>query len=277
MRDPILIVQDLLPQSWLARVFGRLARSRQVLLRRILIWLWMRIFKVTLDDARRRDPRDYRSFEDFFTRELREGARPAPENPRSIISPADGFLRQFGGVTDGQLIQAKGIDYSLSALLADEGFASELRDGWFATIYLSPADYHRVHAPCDSRLIACAEIPGTGYSVTNRTESILPDLYCRNARLVCYFDTRVGPMALVMVGAFLVTGIETIWRARQPMDELRTTAHSLTVHRGDEIGRFTLGSTVIVVLPRVAIEPDPALCKNRRIRVGNALGLLRGS
>jgi len=172
-------------------------------------------------------------------------------------------------------MQAKGIQYPVGALLHDESFAKEFELGWYATIYLSPADYHRVHAPCDAVLRSATEIPGRAYSVTHRTERVLRELFCRNERLACRFDTAAGPMALVMVGAMLVTGIETAWRDAEPIAGLRKTAHAMRFDRGMELGRFTLGSTVIIALARGAVTAEAALKPGQRIRVGDPLGLLQ--
>ena len=277
MQDPIVAIQRLLPQPWLARTFGKLARSERPWLRRLLIRLWTRAFDVSLADAARSCPDDYVSFEDFFTRELRQGARPQPADPRALVSPADGWLHEFGTISDGKLVQAKGIDYTLGALLGDDGLAETFRGGWYATIYLSPSDYHRVHAPCDAVLQTAIAIPGQAYSVTSRTERNLPGLYCRNERLACVLDTRVGPMALVMVGAMLVTGIETVWRPRQPIESFQTAHHNRQFTRGEEFGRFTLGSTLVLVLPAHALVPEQFLKRNQRVVMGKILGLLSAS
>jgi len=274
MQDPIVALQRLLPQPWLARTFGRLARSESPWLRYLLIKLWMRAFNVSLADAARSSADDYVSFEDFFTRELRPDARPRPADPRALVSPADGYVHQFGTISDGKLVQAKGIDYALGALLGDVGMAESFRGGWYATIYLSPADYHRVHAPCDAVLRTTIAIPGHAYSVTARTERNLPDLFCRNERLACLLETRVGPMALVMVGAMLVTGIETVWRPHQPIESFQIAQHSREFRRGEEFGRFTLGSTLVLVLPAHALVPAQGLTDKQRITVGQTLGLL---
>jgi phosphatidylserine decarboxylase len=277
MQDPIVALQRLLPQPWLARTFGRLARSERRWLCDLLIRLWMRAFDVSLADAARCSPGDYASFEDFFTRELRPDARPQPADQHALVSPADGYLHEFGNIGDGRLVQAKGIDYTLGALLGDEGKAKPFRGGWYATIYLSPADYHRVHAPCDAVLQTAIAIPGQAYSVTARTERNLPDLFCRNERLACLLETTVGPMALVMVGAMLVTGIETVWRQRKPIESFEITRHSHEFGRGEEFGRFTLGSTLIMVLPAQVLIPEQCLARNQRVRVGQRLGLLSAS
>jgi len=274
MEDPIVALQRLLPQPWLARTFGRLARSERPWLRHLLIRWWMRAFDVSLADAARSSPDDYASFEDFFTRELRPGARPQPADPLALASPADGCLHAFGNLSDDKLMQAKGIDYTLGALLGDDALAEPFRGGWYATIYLSPADYHRVHAPCDTVLQTAIAIPGQAYSVTGRTERNLPGLFCRNERLACLLETGAGPMALVMVGAMLVTGIETVWRERQPIESFQITRHSRRFRRGEEFGRFTLGSTLVLVLPAHALVPEQFLKQNQRVAVGQTLGLL---
>ena len=168
--------------------------------------------------------------------------------------------------------QAKGIDYPLGALLDDVALAEVFWDGWYATIYLSPGDYHRVHAPTAGVLRHSLEIPGRAYSVTPRTEASLPDLYCRNERLACVFDTPYGPLALVMVGGYLVAGIETIWRPRAPMGSRRRNHHDLAFRRGDELGRFALGSTVVLVVPAKVFAPWSGLRKGERTRVGGLLG-----
>lgn len=278
MQDPIVALQRLLPQPWLARTFGKLARSESPWVRYLLIRLWIRVFYVSLADAARPSADDYVSFEDFFTRELRRDTRPQPADPRALASPADGYLHEFGTISDGKLVQAKGIDYALGALLGDVEMAEPFRGGWYATIYLSPADYHRVHVPCDAVLRTTIAIPGQAYSVTARTERTLPGLFCRNERLACLLETRVGPMALVMVGAMLVTGIETVWRRpRQPIESFQIAQHSREFRRGEEFGRFTLGSTLVLVLPAHVLVPAQVLTNKQRVAVGQTLGLLSAS
>jgi phosphatidylserine decarboxylase len=272
MKHIATVVQNLLPQPHLALAFGRLARSRRPWLRRLMISVWMKAFAVSLAEARRSDPADYESFEDFFTRELQAGARRQPDDDRLLTAPADGVLQAFGPITGTTLLQAKGIDYPLGSLLGDHDLARTLDGGWYATVYLRPGDYHRIHAPCDATLRAFTTIPGQAYSVTDSTRRNLPDLYCRNERLVCLFDTRFGPMALVMVGAMLVTGIETVWRPRQRIDSLQTTHITRDFQRGAELGRFTLGSTVVLLLPAGAIQPTADLRTDQRILVGTPFG-----
>lgn len=273
MRHPALILQNLLPQPYLARAFGRLARSKRPWLRRLMIHAWMKAFRVSLAEAERSSPEDYESFEDFFTRELRADARPQPADELVLTTPAEGRLQTFGPVSSGRLIQAKGIDYPLASLLGDHKLANEFHNGWYAAIYLTPADYHRLHSPCDATLRAFTAIPGQAYSVTKDTRQQLAGLYCRNERLVSVFDTRFGAMAVVMVGAMLVTGIETAWRPRAPIDRLETTPLMRQFRRGEEWGRFTLGSTVVLILSEGALDPSPDLKQGQRIRIGEPLGI----
>jgi len=273
MKHPALVIQNLLPQPHLARVFGRLARSKRAWLRRPMISVWMHAFRVSLADAGRTSPGDYESFEDFFTRELRAGARPQSENDLALTAPADGRLQACGQIRGDSLIQAKDIDYPLGNLLGDHELGERFHDGWYATIYLTPGDYHRIHAPCDATLRAFTTIPGQAYSVTEGTRRHLPALYCRNERLVSVFDTRFGPMVIVMIGAMLVTGIETVWRPRSPIDCLQTIPLTRRFRRGEEFGRFTLGSTVVLLVSAGALDPEPSLRPEQRIQVGEPLGI----
>jgi len=273
MKHIAVVIQNLLPQPHLARGFGRLARSRRPWLRRLLIRLWMQLFDVSLVEARRPLVEDYDSFEDFFTRELLPDARPQPADERVISAPADGYLQNFGPIRSGEAIQAKGIGYPLGSLLGDYRLAADFEAGWYATIYLSPADYHRLHAPCDATLRAFNTIPGQAYSVTRDTRRHLPDLYCRNERMVCRFDTPFGPLAMVMVGAMLVSGIETVWRPRAPIERFESINFRRVFQQGEEVGRFTLGSTVVMIFSRQALTPDPGLSQGQDIRTGASLGV----
>ena len=273
MSGVVVTIQNLLPQPYLARAFGGLARSRRPWLRRFLIRLWMRLFDISLNEAARTHPEEYDSFEDFFTRELRPGVRPQPEDEDVVSAPADGFLQTCGTVQGGDLIQAKGIHYPLGSLLGDYRLAGRFDGGWYATIYLSPGDYHRLHAPCDMSLRSVITIPGQAYSVTRGTSVGLPGLFCRNERMTCVFESRSGRFALVMVGAMLVTGIETVWRPGEPIRRLESVEHTQDFRRGEEFGRFTLGSTVVLIFPAGVFDPSPGLNPGQPLRVGEPLGI----
>lgn len=271
-----LSLQRLLPRHALSRLFGRLAASEHALLSRTLIDLFSRTYRVSLDETVRRNPRDYTSFNDFFSRELAPGARPMPSSELELVSPADGVMSQFGAIERGQLIQAKGKPYSCAELLADDGLAAMLDGGWFSTVYLAPADYHRVHLPYAGQLRRTNEIPGELFSVNATTEQGIADLFCRNERLVCEFDTDVGPMALVLVGALIVASIVTVWEgSSSPYLQRRERRYDQAFERGDEIGHFQLGSTVIVMMPPGSVTPNPELRQGQTLRVGQSLGSVR--
>ena len=249
-----IALQRLLPKTWLSRCIGRVAESRRVWLKNTLIRAAVRHFNINFDEAASTDLADYEHFNAFFTRALREGVRPIDSSPEAIVSPADGVISQFGDIEQGLLIQAKGVEYSAEKLLGSPQSAARYQDGEFATIYLSPRDYHRVHMPCDGRLVTSRYIPGELFSVNEKTAIGLADLFVRNERLVCEFESDRGPFTLVLVGAMLVAGIETVWSGyEQPGPGIvRERDHSdqaLEFKRGEEICRFKFGSTVIALFP----------------------------
>ncbi|TFH67464.1 phosphatidylserine decarboxylase [Gammaproteobacteria bacterium LSUCC0057] len=247
-------LQRVLPKIWLSRTIGRVAESRRPWLKNMLIRAAISHFNINFDEAASTELADYENFNAFFTRALREGARPIHAAPEAIVSPADGIISQFGEIDDGELIQAKGVHYSAAQLLGCDASAEHYRGGEFATVYLSPRDYHRVHMPCDGKLVRSRYIPGELFSVNEKTATGLANLFVRNERLVCEFDSERGPFALVLVGAMLVAGIETVWGGdEQPgpgaVRERDHSAENHTFARGDEIGRFKFGSTVIALFP----------------------------
>ena len=227
-------------------------------------------------DAQRTSLKDYTTFNDFFTRALAPGTRPLPENPRALASPVDGTVSQLGTIEDGRLLQAKGVHYPLASLLLDSRAARTFNGGWFATLYLAPSDYHRVHVPFDGTLVRSVALPGELFSVNARTEAGVDRLFCRNERLVMHFKTAAGPIILVMVGALIVASIETVFDApASPYQREEVAAHDQKFIRGDEIGRFLLGSTVIVLVPRDVFAPSKRLEVGASVRMGEALGTVR--
>lgn len=265
-------LQKLLPQHGLSRLVGRFTSARHPWIRRPLISTISRAYNISLSDAARKHPDDYLSFDDFFTRELAEGARPLPSNPNAIVSPADGTLSQCGDIQDRCLLQAKGIQYRLGSLLEDEDLARRFDGGWFSTIYLAPADYHRVHVPYDGRLIQSTAIPGALFSVNGRTEAGIIGLFCRNERLVCLFETEFGPMVVVLVGALIVASIDTLWHGPiSPYQRIETHQPDLPFERGAELARFRMGSTAIVILPAGVAEARPEIIPGHRVRMGETL------
>ena len=272
-----LQLQQLLPKHGLSRLFGRIAASESPLLSRTLIDTFSRIYGVRLDDAVRRSPRDYRSFNDFFSRELATDARQFDGHGNELISASDGTLSQFGRIERGQLIQAKGTPYACAELLGDDGLAALLDGGWFATVYLAPRDYHRVHLPFAGTLRRSREIPGELFSVNAATEAGIQGLFCHNERLVCEFDTIAGKMVVVLVGALIVASIETVWDGSiSPYRERRERQHDIPFARGAEIGRFLLGSTVILLLPPDTVSVN-SLTQGQSIQVGSVLGDIKRS
>ena len=263
-------LQRLLPQHGLTRLVGRLAEATAPWIKTPLIRAFDWSYPVDLAEAARPRIEDYRSFNDFFTRELRAGARPLPGDAKVIASPADGRVSRSGRVEGGQMLQAKGWRYSLA------GLAHELGDGFdggsFATIYLAPPDYHRVHTPSAGTLIAAKAIPGALFAVNATTEGAVQGLFCRNERLVCRLRTTFGDLLLVLVGALIVGSIATPWNGpRSPYRTLETVQPKTPLTQGDEIGRFLLGSTVILCTPPDACQLD-ALQAGQRVQMGQPLG-----
>jgi phosphatidylserine decarboxylase len=270
--------QYLLPKKLLTRLAGALSTCRWRWLNQPLIRIFVQLFQVRLDEAERSDPADYECFNDFFTRALRPGARPLAE--ATLVSPCDGTISQLGSIEDGTLIQAKGYHYSAAALLGGEDWAEAFSDGHFVTIYLAPNDYHRVHAPIAGRLIGERRIPGALFSVSDATARAIPNLFTRNERMVALFDTEQGPVAVVMVAALLVAGIETTWGGpddRRPGAVIDTRTHDgVHLEQGGELGRFHWGSTAIVLTPSGTPDWRESLSAGRRIRLGQALTALPG-
>lgn len=263
--------QRLLPQHALSRLLGKLANSP--LLCRPLIQAFSAAYGVSLQEAERGTIDEYRTFNDFFTRSLVASARPLPDDPTALVSPADGVVSQLGTISNGQLLQAKGIRYPLASLVVDSRAQTTFDGGWFATIYLAPSDYHRVHVPLDATLVRSVAVPGELFSVNAKTEAGVARLFCRNERLVMRFDCAVGPFVLVMVGALIVASIETVFGAPQsPYRKEETGTHDRPFARGEEIGRFLLGSTVIVIVPRGVFAPASGLAVGTRVRMGESLG-----
>ena len=264
-----------LAEALLTAFMGVVGGVRQRHFKRFVIWIYTRFYPVNLDEAVGETADDFESFNHFFTRRLKPGARPLPEASDVLVCPADGTVSQAGPITDGQLLQAKGHQYSVAELLADADFAAGLDGGSFVTIYLSPRDYHRVHAPCDGELVSASEIPGRLFSVNASSERRVAGLFARNERLAMRFQAGFGDYALVMVGALIVAGIDTPWQ-RPPVPRRERTnprvlhPEGVRLVRGDEAGTFCIGSTVICLFP-----PGIALAKHvasgATVRMGEAM------
>ncbi|MCD9030948.1 archaetidylserine decarboxylase [Luteimonas sp. Y-2-2-4F] len=283
--DPITRLSYALPHRWLSGVARRLAYSENPAVKQWLIDTVVRRFGVDLGEAAEPDPRAYASFNAFFTRSLRGDVHVADPDPRALLVPADGRVSQCGAIGHpderGRIFQAKGRSFTAAELLGDAADAEAFDGGAFATIYLSPRDYHRVHMPWTGRLRETVHVPGRLFSVGPSAVSAVPRLFARNERLVCHFDTGFGPMAMVMVGAMLVSGVETVWSGVEiPKYARRVTrrdwrARGIVVERFAEMARFNYGSTVIVLLPPGVAELSPALGPETPVRVGQALARLQ--
>lgn len=258
MNDKLFIrLQHLIPQHGLSRAAGWLASSDHPLIKNTFIRWFVKRYSVDMSLAATENPLAYNCFNDFFTRALKPDARPIDSATDSIVCPADGAISQLGRIIDGRIFQAKGQDYTALELLGgDEDLAAEFTDGSFATVYLSPRDYHRVHMPYGGKLRAMVSVPGELFSVNTVTAENVPRLFARNERAVAIFDTDIGPMAVVLVGAMIVAGIETVWDGQIAPFASRDIATSLypyqniTLNKGDEMGRFKLGSTAIVLFAK---------------------------
>lgn len=268
-------LQQLVPQQQLSKVAGRLAASRHPYVKRAFIRSFAKAYHVSLDEYERQSFNAYESFNDFFTRELKDDARPIDTTADGIVSPADGVISQLGQIEDHKLLQAKGRYYDVGQLLADSEDGHYFADGSFATVYLAPSNYHRVHMPFDGTLTKTRYVPGTLFSVNNTTADNVPDLFARNERLVCMFDTKYGKAAVVMVGAMIVAGIETVaTRKISRTDDIQEADHDMSFEKGDELGRFYLGSTAIVVLPKAAKAAwQDSMKANSVVQMGQLLGI----
>lgn len=278
-----IIFQYLVPQHLLSRLVGKIAECQWPWLKNRLIRAFINRYKVNMQEAADPEPCNYTSFNAFFTRKLKADARSISEG--AIVCPADGAISQLGTIEQGRIFQAKGQHYSLLELLGgDEQQADVFSQGKFATIYLAPKDYHRVHMPVTGTLRSMTYIPGDLFSVNTTTADNVPRLFSRNERAVCIFDTEHGPMALIMVGAMIVAGIETVWGGQvAPIKrEIRTQQYlaeptPITLQKGEEMGRFKLGSTAIVLFGADAMQWNEDYSAGSATVMGQCLGSLTPS
>ena len=277
-----ILFQYLLPHHLLSRGVGVLAQNH--LFRKLFIHAFIKFYKVDLSQAKIQEVDKFECFNAFFTRELQAHARPLADVQGAIVCPADGAVSQLGNITDGNLLQAKGRHYSCKSLLAGDAQMAELfRSGKFATIYLSPRDYHRVHMPMAGFLRKTVYVPGKLFSVNQATADSVSNLFAKNERLICLFDTEVGPMAVILVGAMIVAGIDTTWAGevcpttgkREIIEtDYTNQAPAVELPLGSELGRFRLGSTAIVLFPYGAMEFESSLEATSSVAMGQLLGRL---
>ncbi|MFZ9407866.1 MAG: archaetidylserine decarboxylase [Burkholderiaceae bacterium] len=283
MPEPFILLQHLLPKRALTESIGRLAAMRGGALTTAAIRGFIRRYRVDMSEAADPRPQAYESFNDFFTRALRDDARPMAS--ADWVCPVDGAVSQLGPIEAGRIFQAKGHAFDCAELLGQSGSvdlaqahaARVFEDGQFATIYLSPRDYHRIHMPCAGELRHMCHVPGALYSVNPLTVQNIPALFARNERVVCHFDTEHGPLVLVLVGATIVGSMATTWHGQvnppRPGQVRRWNyaPGQVSLKRGEEMGRFLLGSTVILLWPAGAARFEPGWFAGRPVRLGESM------
>ncbi len=271
-----VLLQYLLPKQALTVLAGRIASARGGKFTTRLIRWFVQRYRVNMAEAANPDVASYATFNDFFTRELKTGVRPLAQ--ATLICPVDGAISQFGRIQGQQIFQAKGHDYSSTALVGgDAALAAQFDDGYFATLYLSPRDYHRIHMPCDGVLRRMIYVPGDLFSVNPATARGVPGLFARNERVVCVFDSARGPFVLVLVGATIVGSMATVWhgvvnaqRSGQ-LAEWRYETKSVSLKQGEEMGRFLLGSTVVMLFPKGPLQFNPVWQAGGPVRLGEVM------
>ena len=282
MSDRLAVLpQYLLPKKLVTQLAGRFASAELGGVTQAAISRFVAHYGVDMSEAAEPDITRYASFNDFFTRALRAGARPLAD--ADYVCPVDGAISQFGAIERDQIFQAKGHHYSTCALLAgDAALAAEFENGQFATIYLSPKDYHRIHMPCAGRLLRMVYVPGDLFSVNPTTVRGVPGLFARNERVVCVFDTARGPFVLVLVGATIVGSMATVWHGvvNQPRPgEIRRWDYAdkpVELAKGAEMGRFLVGSTVVLLWPKGTLKFNPDWAPGGAVRMGQMMGMALG-
>lgn len=278
-RNLFIALQRLAPQQLISRGAGLLANTTNPTIKNLFIRWFVDRYNVDMSEALEEDPCAYPSFNAFFTRALKDDARPIDSAPNSIVCPADGAISQLGKIEEGRIFQAKGQEFTVAELLAEpKDSVSHYLNGRFATIYLSPRDYHRVHMPFSGTLTRMTYVPGDLFSVNTVTAEEVPRLFARNERVVCHFSTELGPMVVVLVGAMIVASIETVWAGVvAPLRrEIRSTDYVISepIHlaKGDELGRFLLGSTAVILFPENTVEWSDDLDALSPVRMGQPIG-----
>ena len=267
--------QRLVPQHKLSRVIGKVAASENPLVKNVVISAFKTQYGIDMSIAEQSNALKFKSFNEFFTRSLKDGVREIDTDSRSIVSPADGAISQLGKIEAGDIFQAKGQSFSVEKLIADPQLAEPFKNGEFATVYLSPKDYHRVHMPFAGTLTETLYVPGELFSVNQITAENIPGLFARNERMVCLFDTELGRMAVVLVGAMIVAGIETVATGKvKPTGRLELNQHNLFLEKGAELGRFYLGSTAVILFEENKIQWDETFKANSTVVMGEKLGNL---
>ncbi|MGQ5525015.1 archaetidylserine decarboxylase [Chitinimonas sp. PSY-7] len=271
-----VFLQYLMPKQALTRVMGALAGLSAGTLTHWVIRRFIARYNVNMAEAANSEITSYDTFNHFFTRALKDGARPLTN--AALVCPVDGAISQFGRIERDQILQAKGHRYSTTALVGgDAALAAKFEDGSFATIYLSPRDYHRIHMPCNGRLMRMIYVPGALFSVNPATARGVPGLFARNERVVCVFESDNGPFVLTLVGATIVGSMATVWHGvvnpprRKEVTVWDYQDKEIVLKQGEEMGRFLLGSTVVLLFPKPALAFNPAWAPERSVRLGEAM------
>ncbi|MGB1800481.1 MAG: archaetidylserine decarboxylase [Gammaproteobacteria bacterium] len=269
----------LLPQHGLTAIVYKLTRSEKKAWKNFLIKIFIKLFKVDMEQAIRPSEKDYSCFNDFFTRQLKSDARSWEKDKNNILSPVDGAVSQIGKINKDRLIQAKGFDYSLKRLLAnDENAVERFQDGSFTTLYLSPKDYHRIHMPISGKLIKTIFVPGDLFSVNNASVRTINNLFARNERFISLFETELGLMAQIMVGAMFVGSMETVFAGQitptkhRQINVKEYAEESINLEQAEEFGHFNMGSTVILLFEKDKISWSEELKEESAIQVGQIIG-----
>lgn len=270
-------IQYILPHRFLSKIVYKIMRIKWKPLKNLLINKISKTYQINMQEAESNNLDDYTDFNAFFTRKLKADVRPIDSNPKSIISPVDGAISQCGNISEDRVFQAKGFEFSIQELLAcDKKTSDSFKNGQFTTIYLSPKDYHRMHAPVDCEVTKTVHIPGRLFSVAKWTAENIPRLFARNERLVCYMDTEFGQIAYILVGAIFVSSMETVFNGvvtppyAKKVQEVPLIGHTL-LKKGDEVGRFNMGSTVILLFPPSTVCLDSQLKENTIVKLGEKI------
>ncbi len=278
LSDAIKIIpQHILPHHFLSSIMHAITRSKVTHLKNLMIRSIIKIYDVDMKDAIVSDPTDYPTFNHFFTRQLKSNARPITQESKGIASPVDGKVSQLGKIDKNKLFQAKGHSFTVEKLLGDKELAEKFIDGEFATLYLSPKDYHRIHAPLTGKLRQMIHIPGKLFSVNGVTTEHVPELFARNERVVTVFDTETQPFVAVLVGAIFVSSMETVWAGTITPPGGKTVRkwdydNDFTLNKGDELGRFNMGSTVILLFPKDTMTWNTDLKAGSDVLMGQNIG-----
>ncbi len=274
-----ILLQRIIPQHWLSMQMHKLMRCEIVFVKNFLIKLIIKLYNVDMSITVEQNPENYISFNDFFVRVLQTEARPISSEKNSIISPVDGAISQIGLIDDSQLFQAKGKTFSLSSLLVnDQALLGKFNDGYFSTLYLSPRDYHRIHMPIDGTLKRMIYVPGNLFAVNQRTVHHVAELFARNERTIVYFETEAGPMVMILVGAIFVGSMETVWHEGMITPpygkEIKSWDYEgdILLKKGEEMGRFNMGSTVILLFGKDQIHWAEELQRNSALQMGQLIG-----